>query len=208
MSINKLNIIQTIKLNSKKFVKNDLKHKKMILCYKNSRINIHKTAQIFCDGRLRFGTKENPKSKQETRLSLGKNAKFSINGDFTVGFGSDIRVFDEAEFEIENGYFNGFVQIVCSKKVTIGKNVAIARDVIIRDTDAHHIIGKEHQKKKEVKIGNNVWIGTRAIIMKGVTIGDGAIIAAGAIVTKDVPANTIVAGVPARVIQENVEWRK
>lgn len=208
MNIKKFSIIQTMRLNNRKCVKSDLKHKKMILCYKNSRIDVDKTAEIFCNGRLRFGTKENPKSKQETRLSLGKNSKFRINGDFSVGFGSDIRVFDGAEFEIEDGYFNGFVQIVCAKKITIGKNVAIARDVIIRDTDAHGIVGKEHQKKKEVKIGNNVWIGTRAIIMKGVTIGDGAIIAAGAIVTKDVPANTIVTGIPAKVIRENVEWRK
>ena len=43
--------------------------------------------------------------------------------------------------------------------------------------------------------------------MKGVTIGDGAIVAAGAIVTKDVPANSIVAGVPAKIINENIEWK-
>ena len=59
----------------------------------------------------------------------------------------------------------------------------------------------------QVKIGNHVWIGTRAIIMKGVTIGDGAIIGAGAIVTKDVPSNSVVVGFPAKVIRENIEWR-
>ena len=50
-------------------------------------------------------------------------------------------------------------------------------------------------------IGNNVWIGSRAVVLPGVTIGDGAIVAAGAVVNRDVPANTIVGGVPARVIK-------
>ncbi len=57
----------------------------------------------------------------------------------------------------------------------------------------------------DVRIGNDVWIGTRAIIMGGLTIGDGAIIAAGAIVTKDVPPYAVVAGVPARIVRYRFE---
>ena len=58
-----------------------------------------------------------------------------------------------------------------------------------------------------MKIGNKVWIATNALILPGVSIGDGAIVAAGAVVAKDVPAKCMVAGVPARVIKSNVEWK-
>lgn len=58
-----------------------------------------------------------------------------------------------------------------------------------------------------VRIGDKVWIATNAMILPGVTIGDGAIVAAGAVVTKDVPPRCMVAGVPAKVIKENVEWK-
>lgn len=64
--------------------------------------------------------------------------------------------------------------------------------------------GKE--KSAPIHIGNHVWIGARATILKGVTIGDGAVVAAGAVVNKDVPPNTLVGGVPARIIKENISW--
>ena len=58
-----------------------------------------------------------------------------------------------------------------------------------------------HSRKRRAQIGNDVWVGQQAMIMKGVTIGDGAIIAARAVVTKDVPPYAVVAGVPAKVIK-------
>lgn len=178
-----------------------------ILVLKHCAIDMNSKALINCKGYLTLGYKENKKSKLETRFSMGKNAVLNINGDFNLYAGNDIRIFDDAILELGSGYATCGGQIVCKKKITIGNNVAIARDVIIRDTDAHQILDGKHQETKEVIIGNNVWIGNRAIIMKGVTIGDGAIIAAGAIVTKNVPANTIVAGIPAKVIKENVRWK-
>lgn len=56
-----------------------------------------------------------------------------------------------------------------------------------------------------IHIGKKVWIGSHATILSGVTIGDNAIVAAGAVVTKDVPANTVVGGVPAKIIKKILE---
>ena len=61
------------------------------------------------------------------------------------------------------------------------------------------------EEERPVYIGNDVWIGDRALILPGVHVGDGSIIAAGAVVTKDVPPHSIVAGVPARKIRERFE---
>ena len=207
MKLKDIQIKNTIKMNCRKNSHINISHKKVIICHKYTRLVIHKTAQIKCNGKLEIGCKENQASKQETRVSIGKNSKLTIHGKFCIGFGSDIRVFNHANLTIGSGYLNGFVQIICAKNIQIGENVAIARDVIIRDTDAHTVENGKHKKNQEVVIGDHVWIGTRAIIMKGVHIGDGAIIAAGAIVTKDVPPNTIVAGVPAKVIREDVLWK-
>lgn len=207
MKLFKYNILQTLRINFSKNVEKSLKEKKIVLCHKYSRIFMEKQSKIKCLGRLEIGIKENPKSKVETRVLLQKNAEICVKNNFIVGFGSDIRVFNNGRLTLGSGYINGFSQIVCADKIEIGNDVAIAREVIIRDTDAHEILNNNHKKIKPVKIGNHVWIGARAMIMKGVTIGDGAIIAAGAVVTKDVPEKCIVAGIPAKVIKENVTWK-
>lgn len=196
----------TLKINYRKNTKMNFANKQIVLCAKYTRLKLDKTAKINSNGKLTIGDKENKKSKQETRFNMSRNSTLNINGNFSIGSGSDIRIFDNADLTLGSGYMNGFVQIVCAKRIHIGNDVAIARDVIIRDTDAHKIEDGKHEEQKEVVIGNHVWIGTRAIIMKGVHIGDGAVIAAGAIVTKDVPEKAIAAGVPARVIKNNIEW--
>lgn len=188
----------------RKFTENKIKFGFIPMSY--SRIVLDETAQIVMAGVFLLGTKENKKSTSETRFSLGKQSSFSVNGNFSIGCGSDIRVFDNGELVLDGGYCTAGVQIVCAKKITIGRGCAIARDVIIRDTDAHQILNTDHVMTQEVEIGNDVWIGNRAIIMKGVTIGNGAIIAAGSIVTKDVPEKCLVAGVPAKVVRHNVDW--
>jgi len=68
--------------------------------------------------------------------------------------------------------------------------------------------GNKINKSKPIKIGNHVWVGKGCAILKGVTIGDGAIVGAHSVVTKDIPPRTLVAGVPAKIIKENVNWKR
>ncbi len=174
--------------------------------YKYSRISIAKSAKLFLNQVLVIGEKQMPKSHSETRLLLEPNSTLRVDGTFTIYANSFVRVNRGGELILKGGFINEGVQIVCASKITIGENCAIAPDVIIRDYDVHTIEEAGYQNKKEIEIGNHVWIGTRAIILKGVKIGDGAIIAAGTVVTKDIPAYSIAAGVPAKVIKEHVQW--
>ncbi len=89
-------------------------------------------------------------------------------------------------------------EIHCQDKITIGDGSIISWDSVIMDTDYHDPHGGI-TKTAPVSIGRGVWIGCRAIILKGVTIGDNAVVAAGAVVTKDVAPNTLVAGNPALI---------
>lgn len=94
-------------------------------------------------------------------------------------------------------YINRNTLVVCNTAVTIGANCKISWDVIIMDSDGHAVT-----TDKPVVIGDDVWISCRSIILKGVTIGTGAVIAAGSVVTKDVPAGAVVGGSPAAIIRQ------
>lgn len=110
----------------------------------------------------------------------------------------------------------------CGKNITVGKNVFINSCCCFQDQGGifigddtmigHQVVlatlnhDLDPKRRKDmfpapIKIGKNVWIGAHATLLAGVTIGDNAVIAAGAVVTKDVAANTVVGGVPAKVIK-------
>ncbi len=111
------------------------------------------------------------------------------------------------ELSIGDRTFIGSYSVIgCNEKISIGKNVMIAQSVSIRDTD-HRFDDLETPMidqgfvSSPIVIHDNVWIGHGAVITRGVTIGSGSIIAANAVVTKDVPENAIVGGVPAKLIR-------
>lgn len=114
-----------------------------------------------------------------------------------------------ANLIIDDCVINNDTYIECESSITIGNDVGIGRNVTIRDSDGHDHgdVSGDRERCLPVVIGNSVWIGSYAIIQRGVHIGDGAIVAAGAVVTKDVPSKCLVGGVPARVLKENVYWR-
>lgn len=163
-------------------------------------------AKMFLNGTLVTGTKQVKKSRTETRILLEDNAKLSVLGYFNVYANCYIRVFPDSHLILHGGFINENVQISCGNTIEIGEGATIGRDVCIRSYDGHTIEVEGYKIAEPIKIGRHVWIGQGATILKGVTIGDGAIIAAGAIVTKDVQAHTIVAGVPAKVVKENIRW--
>ncbi|MFT4670071.1 MAG: acetyltransferase-like isoleucine patch superfamily enzyme [Flavobacteriaceae bacterium] len=99
---------------------------------------------------------------------------------------------------------NGF-SIVSETKIVIANDVLIGFNCHIIDSDFHNLeIDKRHETDPlaaEVFIGKNVFIGNNVTILKGVTIGENSVVASGAIVTKSCPKNTVIAGVPAKVVK-------
>ena len=146
---------------------------------------------------------------QPCTLWLGKGSRLSCKG-FTMYEGASVIILDGAHLTIGRGSYMNKSLIQCSSSILIGDNCAIAGDVLIQDTDFHPMLdekGNEKPFSKPIVIGNKVWICAKATILKGVTIGDGSVVAAGAVVTKDVPANSLVGGNPARVIKQNISWK-
>lgn len=95
-------------------------------------------------------------------------------------------------------------RISACDEIVIGDNVMMANGVYITDSDWHGIYDRVNRPKEQhpVIIKENVWLGDHATILKGVTIGENTIVGAGAVVSKDVPANVVVAGNPARIVKE------
>jgi acetyltransferase-like isoleucine patch superfamily enzyme len=96
------------------------------------------------------------------------------------------------------------VKIQAARSIDIGNNCMIGADASISDSDWHGLYNRLRpfgRATQPVKLHDNVWVGERAIICKGVTIGENSVIGAGAVVTKDVEANVVVAGNPAKVIK-------
>ncbi|MEE4279512.1 MAG: acyltransferase [Halieaceae bacterium] len=95
-------------------------------------------------------------------------------------------------------------RISASDEIVIGDGVMMANGVYITDSDWHTVYDRTRRAEvaTPVRVGNNVWIGDHATVLKGVNIGDNSVVAARAVVTRDVPANVIVAGNPARVVRE------
>ena len=170
-------------------------------------IQIDKDAKIVVDGCLRLGEQQVKGARQQTRIWLEEGAELKVDGIFTIGANGYIRIYQNSNLVLHNSGLNEHVQITAGDKVEIGDNCVIGRDVVIRSYDGHSVVDDNYKICKPIKIDNHVWIGQGASILKGVHIEDGAIIAANAVVTKDVPVNSAVAGNPAKIIKENINWK-
>lgn len=129
-----------------------------------------------------------------------RDNKVFILPPFNVDYGYNIHCGNNVELNF------GCIILDCGR-VTIGDNCLMAPNVQIYT--AHHPLNPKHRKNDEnyyelcspVTIGRNVWIGGQAVILPGITIGDNSVIGANSVVTKDVPANVVVAGNPAKIIR-------
>jgi acetyltransferase-like isoleucine patch superfamily enzyme len=132
-----------------------------------------------------------------TKLGWATKVRVGTEGSFTIGSRTEI---------------NAECLVICRREITIGSDCALGWGITILDSDLHPIADTEDElpdgpRSAPVRIGDRVWIGAESMILPGVTIGDGAVVAARSVVTKDVPAGALAAGHPAKVVRDRVAWR-
>ena len=148
-------------------------------------------------------------------LSCGGSGQVIFGDRVVVGYDGGARL-DTGEVRLQamtgaiirvgaRTHFNNNVQVLASAGVNIGADCLIGDAVLIMDADGHALAPElRHQSAGAtdvVTIEDNVWIGSRVIILKGVTLGAGCVVGAGSVVTRSVPPRTVVAGNPARSIR-------
>ena len=150
------------------------------------------------DGLVFFG--------RRLELEIGDEAEIRFGRFVWIGDGSKIRC-HEGEVEIgEKTVIGQECTISAYRRVRIGEQCVIADRTMFIDFD-HGVVEVERPirlqgiYKRDVEVGSNVWIGYGACILRGVSVGDNSVIGTNAVVTKDVPANSVVGGVPAKVLR-------
>lgn len=140
---------------------------------------------------------------QNSIIQIGQNCTFNSSSYFNYRGLNHSCILqtgkEDAQIIIGNNCGFSGVSIVADIGVIIGNNVKVGANTKIGDRDDHPEIYASQPSK--IIIEDNVWIGMNVTIMKGVTIGKNSIIGAGAIVTKDIPANVIAAGIPCKAIK-------
>jgi acetyltransferase-like isoleucine patch superfamily enzyme len=140
------------------------------------------------------------------QLEIGRDATLRIGRWAWIGHGSKIRV-HEGEVSIGAKTVMGQeCTISAFQHVSIGRECIIADRVMLIDFDhgvveVERPIRKQGIYKRDVRVGHNVWIGYGACVLRGVSVGDNSIVGTSSVLTKDVPENAVVAGVPARVLR-------
>ena len=139
-------------------------------------------------------------------LQIGRGARIELGRWCWLGHGTKVRCHEGVVSIGAKTVMGQECTISAYRQVSIGRECVIADRVMLIDfdhgvTEVEKPIRLQGIYKREVHVGNNVWIGYGACILRGVTVGDNAIIGTNAVVTGDVPANAVVGGVPARLIR-------
>ena len=163
------------------------------------------TRRLHTDGIAFIGPKVALQTGSRGRIQLGRWS--------WVGHGSKLRCHEGVISIGAKTVLGQDCTISAYQHVSIGRECVIADRVMLIDFD-HGVVEVERPirlqgiYKRDVRVGHNVWIGYGACVLRGVTIGDNAIVGTNAVVTRDVPANAVVAGVPARVVRMREEPRQ
>jgi acetyltransferase-like isoleucine patch superfamily enzyme len=146
-------------------------------------------------------------------LEVGRGARIELGRWSWVGHGCKLRSHEGVISIGAKTVLGQDCTISSYQRISIGRECVIADRVMLIDFD-HGMVEVDRPirvqgiYKRDVRVGHNVWIGHGACILRGVTVGDNAVIGTNAVVTKDVPANAVVAGVPARVIRMREEPKR
>jgi acetyltransferase-like isoleucine patch superfamily enzyme len=140
-----------------------------------------------------------------TVVAVGKDATLCVDG-LILGRGARLSILPGGRLEIGHGtYVNDGSRVYASKSVRIGRRCAISWGVTVIDHDGHG--AGASPMSAPVVIEDDVWIGCNVTILKGVTIGAGSAVAAGAVVNRSCPPKSLIGGVPARVLRCDYQWK-
>lgn len=205
-----------IKLNSRKNTNGSFKKWNVMYTMPYAVFNIHPSAKIDIGMPIVFGNNPVRGMKLPTCLRMTANTTLKThdgpltrygNGPYNLSYGAYIEIVNGGTLTIGQGASNVGLTIMCAKEVTIGNGVRIGRNVSIRDWNGPHvIINDTYVNHAPVIIEDHVWLCTGCMVMPGVTIGKGSVVAANAVVTKDVPPYSLVAGTPAKIVKRNIKW--
>lgn len=188
------------------------KGKGKIIPYKNAIIDLEEHSKICVyEKDIYIGTDRLKKSKTETFLRLRQGAVWEAKGGCDISYGVTIEILNNAVLYSEYFTMNSFSTLVAAKHIVLGNDVMIARNAIIFDSDFHAIeyLGENTKHSEDVMIGDHVWVGVNSVILKGVTVNEGSIIAADTVVMKDVESNVMV-GNERKIclLKDNVKWSR
>jgi len=176
---------------------------------KNSKIHLEKNLDFQC--KMRFDAIDNSNIRIEDNFIITSYMKIFWGRDFA---GIKAVCCSEIIFG-KNVSAGAGLHLVATENssVEIGDDCMLARDVLIRAGSGHSIYDMEHDKNlssegRKVKIGEHVWLGQRAVIFNGAEIGNGSIVGMNSFVNKPFPANCSLAGYPAKIIKNNIAWRR
>lgn len=208
--------IKFFKINFRKNSFIDFKAGNYIITKKSAVFDIHQSAKIIVDTPLIYGNAPVKGLTMPTCLRMEAGTTLEIHdgpltrygaGPYNLRYGAYIEIVNGGKLTIGQGAANVGLTIMCAKEVTIGNGVRIGRNVSIKDWNGPHVIvNSTYRNHAPVHIGDHVWLCSDCTVMPGVTIGEGAVVAANAMVIKDVPPHTLVGGSPAKVLKENIEW--